>query len=350
MHNCYYKDKSEITYMFIEKKNMLFTKEASGWFKGFATIMVILSHYAEWWSWFFEEEGIREFVRYGISRMGPYGVAVFLLFSGYGLAKSAGDKRIGIKFILKRVIGVYIPYLVMVLVMEALSGELQSWDDLSDIWYGQNFWYMTVLFSFYLGFMAIWLLWGNRHIRAVLIVIFTYVYSNHLYNAGEYDFWYISNIAFAIGVLLALYESEIQKINQKIWISLSIILGMGSFYVAYSALYVERVWVTPVDEIRHRILAVTVFSLFITFAASIWSIYDPVGRFIGKYSLYFYLSHTFLFMWTINHFEYEMAVRFVIAAIVILAVSVLMGSVISKLMDILYQKAQVIVDFKKKKG
>ena len=61
--------------------------------------MIILSHYAEWWTWFYTEEGTSELIRNGISRFGPYGVAIFLLFSGYGLTKSAGNSRIGIKFI-----------------------------------------------------------------------------------------------------------------------------------------------------------------------------------------------------------------------------------------------------------
>lgn len=334
----------------MEKKNVLFTKEASTWFKWAAIVMVIVSHYAEWWAWFTAEEGTREIIRFGLSRFGPYGVAVFLLFSGYGLSKSAGNNGIGLKFILKRVIGVYIPYLVMVILLEALSGSLHSLADLSDIWYGQNFWYMTVMFSFYLAFMAIWLGFKNRHIRAVLMALFTYIYSNYLYNAGEYDFWYISNIAFAIGVILALYEKEILKLNTITRSILCVGFGLGSAYVVYSALYVDRVWAQPLDEIKSRIYAVTIFTLFIVFFASVWRYYDPVGRFLGKYSLYFYLSHTFLFMWAINHYEYEMSVRFLIATVIILVVSVTLGMLITKLTDIFYHKVQSLVDFMSKKG
>lgn len=336
--------------MNLEKKNVLFTKEASAWFKWAAIVMVIVSHYAEWWSWFTVEEGTREIIRFGLSRFGPYGVAIFLLFSGYGLSKSAGNGRIGLKFILKRVIGIYIPYLIMVILLEIGSGTLHSLADLSDIWYGQNFWYMTVLFSFYLAFMAIWLIFQNRHIRAVLMALFTYIYSNHLYLAGEYDFWYISNIAFAIGVVLALYEKEVLKLNMIVRSILSILFGLGSVYVVHSALYVDHVWAEPLDEIKSRIYAVTIFTLFIVFFVSVWRYYDPVGRFLGKYSLYFYLSHTFLFMWAINHYEYDMSVRFVIATIIILAVSVPLGMLITKLTDIFYQKVQSLVDFNAKKG
>ena len=333
-----------------EKKDVLFTKEASAWFKWIAIVMVIISHYAEWWSWFTVEEGTREIIRFGLARLGPYGVAIFLLFSGYGLSKSAGNNRIGIKFILKRVIGVYIPYLIMVILLEMFSGNVQSWKDLSDIWYGHDFWYMTVLFSFYLSFMTIWLLIKNRHIRAVCMAIFTFLYSNHLYNRGEYDFWYISNIAFAIGVILALYEVELVKINVIIRTVLMVIFGIGSIYVIYSALYVEHVWTQPYSESLSRIYAVSTFTLFVVFFASVWRYYDPVSRVLGKYSLYFYLSHTFLFMWVINHYEYDMSIRFLIATVVIIVVSILLGIVITKLTDILNQKVMTLVDFRRKKG
>ncbi len=314
------------------KGTHLFNKDISTWFKGIAIIMIILSHYAEWWTWFYTEEGTSELIRNGISRFGPYGVAIFLLFSGYGLTKSAGNHRIGIKFILKRIVSVYIPYFILVLLIDLLSGGLEDMEDIIDLLYGNDFWYMTVLFSFYLAFMAIWLIFDNCHIRAVLMVIFTYWYSNYLYKAGEQDFWYISNIAFAMGVLLALYESVIIKIVNKISFVATLIFAAGSIAVVRSALFVEHIWEQPVDEIRSRIIAVTIFTLFIVFLASRWNMYDNVLISLGKYSLYLYLSHTFLFMWTINHFEYEMSINFAIAAVIIVVVSMAIGALIELLL------------------
>ena len=155
--------------------------------------------------------------------------------------------------------------------------------DLADIWYGHDFWYMTVIFTLYLAFMGIWFVFRNRHIRAVLIALFTYLYSNYLYSSGEQEFWFISNIAFAIGVLLALYESEVLKMNTIVRVALVLVFGLASAYEVYFALYIEHVWAQPLDEIKSRIFAVTIFTLFIVFFASVWRIYDPIGRFLGKY-------------------------------------------------------------------
>ncbi len=304
----------------------LFSKKATGWFKGLAIIMVILSHFAEWWSWFEVEEGIREMVRFGVSRFGPYGVGIFFLFSGYGLTKSAGEKRIGWRFALKRLVNVYIPYLFIVILIKLMSGGFASKEDVFRIFYGQDFWYMTVLFSFYLAFMAIWLVFANRHIRAVLLAAFTWWYSNYLYTGGKMDFWFISNIAFALGVLIALYEPELKKVPGMVRGVLAVMFGAGSSYVVYSALFVEHVFAEPIDEHRCRILAVTVFVLFVAAIASVWKWYDVILPFLGKYSIYLYMWHTFLFMWAVNYFtEQEISVRFVIATGLILVVSLLMG-------------------------
>ena len=271
----------------MDKNEILYKREASTWFKGLAIIMIVLSHFAEWWSWFFTEEGNRELVRDGISRFGPYGVAIFFLFSGYGLVKSAGDKRIDWRFVAKRFVNVYIPYLVVVCVIKILSGSFnfENARDFGKFLYGDDFWYMTVLFSFYLAFMVIWYVVENRHVRAILISVFTYWYSNYLYVTGAQEFWYISNIAFAIGVL-----------------------------------------------------AVTIFTLFVASFAAVWKWYDPVIPVFGSYSLYFYLTHTFLFMWAVNNgnIHEEMKVRIFYAAVIIAVVSIVMGII----MDILLKPIQ----------
>lgn len=320
----------------MEKNSNLYARKASTWFKGLAIIMIVLSHFAEWWSWFFTEEGTREIIRDGMSRLGPYGVAIFLLFSGYGLAKSAGVKRIDWRFVARRFVSVYIPYLVVVIAIVLLSGgfDFENAEDIRKFLYGDDFWYMTVLFSFYLAFMAIWLVFKNTHFRAVLMSVFTYWYSNHLYVAGEYDFWYISNIAFAIGALFALYEPYVKKAMDKVGIVFAVAFGVWSVLIVRTTLYTEQVFAEPIDEIRSSIVAVTVFTLFVASFCAVWKWYDPVLPVFGSYSLYFYLTHTFLFMWAINtdKIQEEMKMRFLIAAGIIAVVSIVCGIIMDMLL------------------
>lgn len=324
--------------MDLAKKNVLFTRNATAWFRGLAIIMVILSHYAEWWSWFYAEEGMRELVRLGVSRFGPYGVAIFLLFSGYGLAKAAGNKRVDAKFVLKRVLSVYIPYLVMALLIELLSGGFESFEDVTDVLYGHDFWYMRIMFSFYIAFIVTGIIFVNPHMRAILIMVFTVCYSGYLYYAGKYDFWFVSNIAFALGVILAVYEPYIKKLVDRAGVMLAVIFGIASGYVVYSSLYAGHARAKTADEIWSRIIAVLIFTLFIVFLAALWKWYDPFVQILGRYSLYLYMSHTFLFMWAINYFEFGMNVNFAIAAGFILGISLVMGVLLTKMSAVLYAK------------
>ena len=310
----------------------LYTRESSGWFKGLAIIMIMLSHYAEWWEWFHAQEELVEWIRLGISQLGPYGVAIFLLFSGYGLAKSAGDRRIGWKFILKRVVNVYIPYLAVVILIDLLSGGYESVEDIAELFCGQDFWYMTVLFSFYLAFIAIWFVFENRFVRAVLMTVFTCGYNYYLYKTGEQDFWYISNIAFAIGVVLALYEPVMKKAVDKIGAVPVILLGIATVCGVCLDLYFGHRWEQSFCVTGLSMIAVFIFILFIAVMAAVWKRFDPVLPLLGKYSLYFYLSHTFLFMWTINYFECEMSLRFIIAAVLTVVVSFAVGIVMELLL------------------
>lgn len=308
-----------------EESKDFFSRKSVAWFKGFAIIMVILSHYAEWWSWFYVEEGILEQIRYICTRLGDYGVSLFFLFSAYGLAKSVGDKRVDLKFVLKRIINVYIPYLVVVILIKMLSGGFATPDEFLDIFYGQSFWYMTVIFSFYIAFMVIWFITKNRHLRAALMIVFTYAYSYYLYSAGNQDFWYTSNTAFAIGGLIGLYEAYIKKVTDKAGIMLTIVLGIASLYNMRWLFFGQHAWADPLEEIRMHMISIALFALFIALFACVWKWYDPILRRVGKYSLYFYLSHTFIFMWAVNYFTFEISMRFLVASVLIIIASLILG-------------------------
>ena len=56
--------------------------------RGIGILMVIASHYAEWYGDVLQNETLQ----YALTRLGCYGVDIFFLVSGYGLVKSAGKK------------------------------------------------------------------------------------------------------------------------------------------------------------------------------------------------------------------------------------------------------------------
>lgn len=316
----------------------LFSKKASLWFRGLAILLVIASHYAEWWAWFTPSEGNAELFRQACSRLGPYGVAIFFLFSGYGLARSAGDGPMTLRFILRRVLASYLPYLIVAGIIDAMSGGFSDPEDFLEYLYGHDYWFMVVLFQFYIGFILIWTV-PHRHFRGVLFSLFVLLLSWRLYQKGEHSFWYISNPAFGLGALLALYEPFFRKVLDKSRPFMLALLSAAMGIVIYFGLYSQApaLW-SPEKTVRYELLAVQVWTLLIIWLAPLLNRCDPLLCLLGKYSLYLYLTHQFLFLRTINGLGGSFSTRFLAAAAITLAASLALGAVISRLSAVLLKK------------
>lgn len=302
----------------------LMNKRETDWFRGMAAVMVVLSHYAEWWTWFTPTEGNAEVFRLVLSKLGPYGVDIFFLFSGYAMVKSLGQERMHPQFIWKRIKNVYIPYFLVVGVIELLSGGFASLHDFWQFVSGKDYWYMFVLFIFYIGFIAVYTIMGGKGPRCAVFCIFTYAFSYALYEAEMQDFWFISNIAFAIGVVAAEYEEPIKRVTDKVGSVLIAVFAVGMVFVVRSGLD-ENVAVGREEEqlLRMEIGAAVIWTLLVLLLVSRLRIKEKTVAFLGKCSLYIYLTHTYIFMWCVNAVEWSFALRFLASAVITVAVSVL---------------------------
>lgn len=264
----------------------MITKEATKWFRGIAILMVVASHYAEWVGTA-GNEALREF----ITRLGDFGVDIFFLVSGYGLAKAAGDKKITLNFIWKRVVSAYLPYLFIIGGLEILdgafiSGVLADKESLFKFLSGYDYWFMMNLFVFYLLFF---ICWSYKYVRIPVLAAGVFLYSNYLFEAGRMEFWYVSNIAFVVGALYAEIEPLIQKIfKEYIFKILGAVIMLGSLY------YGNRIFILP-DEAGTLVKLHLIFSIGTALLASGKWIKGYVLPVLGSYSLYFYLLHTRLF-------------------------------------------------------
>lgn len=311
-------------------KEQLMSKRETTWFRGIAAVMIVLSHYAEWWSWFVPTQGNAETIRYALSKLGVYGVDIFFLFSGYAMVKSLGQECMHLDFVWKRIKNVYIPYLIVIGIIELLSGGFSSINDFIHYLTGRDYWYMAVLFIFYIGFIAVYSIMGGKGPRVVTFCIFTYIFSNVLYSKGMHDFWYVSNIAFAIGVIVGEYEEPVKKLVEKLWIPLVIILSAGMVQAVRSGLK-EGTMIGSVPGERllfMEISATVVWTFLILVLASKCRIKDKTLAFLGKHSLYIYLIHTYVFMRCVNNFKLDYLWIFVIAAVITVVVAYLLNRII----------------------
>lgn len=323
----------------------LMNKRETDWFRGIAALMVVLSHYGHWWNILTPTQGNVETFRFALTKLGVYGVDIFFLFSGYAMIKSLGDRKMSWQFVWKRIKNVYIPYFLIILAIELYAGALTSLHDLWIVACGYKYWYMMVLFLFYIGFIVIYALIRIKWLRTVIFCIFTYIMSYTLYKKGMQSFWYVSNIAFAIGIIAGEYEETFKKIIDKIWIYMLIVLSIGMAFATKWGLDGGVNWGgNPADyQIWVQIGATVVWTLLILILASKCHINEVIFAFLGKNSLYLYLTHVFVAMQCINFPKIEsMSVRFIISPVCIIAVAILCNLIISCMWRLLSMLASLI--------
>lgn len=367
----------------------LMPKRKTDWFRGIAAVMVILSHYAEWWTWFTPVEGSGAVFQLALTKLGIYGVDIFFLLSGYAMVISLGQNPMNKRFVWKRIKNTYIPYFIIIGIIELISEGFVSLQDFLYFASGYDYWYMFVLFIFYISFMLIYAIIKNKGLRVTAFCIFTYILSRILYDKGMSDFWYVSNIAFALGVIAGEYESRIKKVIYSLWIPLIVLLAAGMIpFIQWGLDGGVKFGQNPEDyQLSFQLGATVVWTLLILVLASrcsikIWLrnfiknlrpstnlypsdaefsykpksidppanskecpgffpgilqrccmipyyIIEKIFAFLGKYSLYLYLTHTYIFMQCVNKLECSYAGRFAVSALITVAVSFLCSTIIT---------------------
>ena len=313
------------------KSKDLFDRQTGYWFRGIAIIMVIASHYAEWWSLFLAVEGRAEDFRLALSKLGVYGVNIFFLFSGYGLTKAAENKGVDGNFILRRMQSVYIPYLVIIGIVQILSGGFASFSDFVGFLYGKDYWFMVVIFLFYIGFVLLWQVLKNPHLRILIFLLYTFAIIQVLYDKNMQSFWYVSNMAFALGILMGTYETGLCRVPLLVRI---LLIPLLLAFTIYYELYMDQAGMTPEQILRLQMLNTVLWTTQIACIASLIPWHGPVFIALGKRSLPLYLVHTFIFMKCVNALNCSIPLRYVIAAVATVIAAVLCESLITGLIKL----------------
>lgn len=311
--------------------------QTTDWFRGVAALMVVASHYAEWWAWFIPTEGNAELFRLALTKLGGYGVSLFFLFSGYGLVKSLKG-RVDLSFVLRRLEKVYLPYLLVVGILELVSGGFSSPEKLWAYLTGYDYWYMMVLFLLYLGFILLWLPPCPKPLRILGLSLYIFLLFLYFHGKGMQSFWYTSNFAFVLGVIAAEYESALKWLIKVAGPFLIAFTAAAMIPVIRSGLGLDGRPPLPPEDIRlvwQGVGAEILWTLLILFLAAVWK---PQGRFmalLGKNSLYIYLIHTFVFMRCVNLLTYEIAARFAVSALLTVLFSLLCGIAMNGILRLL---------------
>lgn len=291
---------------------MINTKTSS-FFRGIAILMVIASHYAGW----MYVEPVHPIAKEFVSTWGVYGVDIFFLLSGYGLVKSASKNGIDKMFVLKRFLSSYLPYVLIVGFIEIIDQSLSDGQAVINLLTGYDYWYMYVLFVMYIIFMVFYKI---DKFKEVLVSIGVIAFSIWLWSVGREDFWELSNGAFLIGIYAATIEKTkpdfFKKISLRIAIPVAGIAGTLIFNAVLKS--VGGLW--P-EMIRSMFFTLAAFGIIINVKG-----FGVVLSSLGKYSLYIYLLHTYLF-WKfvfINE-DWAYAPSAMLAGAITLVISVAVG-------------------------
>lgn len=311
---------------FQNKSAGLIPRHGTDWLKGLAILMIIVSHYFDFWSQAVSLEGNAKLFCLGMMKLGDYGAALFLMLSGYGLVKSLKGGRVTFRFMGRRLQNVYFPYLIIMGLIDLYNGAFTDLASVGRFLTASSHWFLTVLFILYIAFMILWAVPLPKWLRVITITLFTFAFSSCLYLDGRQDFWFCSNFAFPLGVLIAEYEKETKWICQKAGSVLLPISALMMIPVIISGLGLNGAPISAIKSVQDLLQftgAQLNFCLLIIFFTSKWPLFDPVIRFVGKISYYLYLTHTFIFVKVVNALECNIGVRFIIAALVTLAVTII---------------------------
>ncbi len=298
--------------------------KTSKWFRGVAIILVLLSHYAEWIGAWEKLEGLRSF----ICMFGIYGVSMFFFLSAYGLVKSAQSKKMDFFFILRRIVTVYIPYLLVAGVIALVDRTIKDGKDMLYYLIGHDYWFMMNLFVFYLLFFLFWKIGFGRKCFLTIGIL---CYSLLLYKAQYANFWIVSNGAFVIGVLFSSYEEKmIAWMKQKKSSSIQIGTGKRLTLLAFTVCLLLHILSYIQYRTTYQLGWLLVFSLSFTGITMVLYYCFPMkGKLlgcVGTYSLYVYLFHTRIYavMFSfIGRLPYKVVI--ILVFIATLAVSIAVG-------------------------
>lgn len=297
------------------KENNFFSIDNSLFLRGIATVLVVLAHYSQWYI----SMGNKNLFWMLLSKAGRYGVAIFFLVSGYGIVCSA-SKGLDSRWVGKRLLNVYIPYLCIQGLIHILNHT--EWSGKQTVRYllGLDTWFVFVILIFYILFFLVWKYGKQRMIWMTAGVVGISVLLGIL---TKDSVWYASNITFLMGVVLAKYRDGFPVFtgNRKI-VRCGLAFGLFIICGVFYSYFMNR---SQILYISGKITASVVWVIFIISLFPMQIKGMPFINRIGEASLEIYLIHGLIIQELSKHFP---NVNLFVIAIVSFVLSLVTGQCI----------------------
>lgn len=258
--------------------------------RGISALFVIAAHYSIWIALLDGVSFIKP-VSLGLGQLGGMGVLLFFFVSGYGINESYGDKKDLKGYILKRFLGVYLPYVLMKLITvtaEILCGV--SAEDLAiPLRYLQILiipdWFVLVIVLQYISYYVC-----SRFVKKHLIIgsiVIDALMSAVFILTDKPLGWFNALWLFTFGVLVSRYQPKMREFIEKRLIICSVVSFVG--FAAFGALFAALKsggWINVVKPVSGIFLC-----LFICCLLRRIDLSNRVIMWCGKRSLYLYIVH-----------------------------------------------------------
>lgn len=319
--------------------------------KGFSILTIAIMHLVQ-----MKELAIPNAINKAAS-FGGTGVHIFFLCSGFGLYLSNKKHNLSwIKFLKRRVIKIYIPYIIIVLISAFLPFVYTDGDKLNALMshilfykmfvpkyessFGGQMWYISTLFQFYLLFVPLCMLKSKLFNKKFGVIC-----------SGISVFWWIMTAAlgisdiriwgsfflqylweFAVGMILADYLGNGKDIEIKTeWLILFAVVGTGLATFLKLKGGILTAFNDPLALLGYGSIAILIYML------NVKIIYKVIG-FISSISYEWYLVHVLVYISAFRLFPTESLEKYIVAFAAFggsIAVAVFYKKVSGKMIDFL---------------
>lgn len=272
-----------------EHSSDFLAKDTTDFFRGLAILVILFGHIIQF--------GLPNYngALKILYHLGSAGSAAFLFLSGYASAVSSlKTERLGLGWLVKRIVRLYLTFLpvyavsaVCVLIQKPdgvslTLGKLITQMSLMTLPLFLN-WYLKVQAVLYIVFFALSML-PRKKLRGLITAVLCAVYIFVCIHFGIQNFWFLSVLAFPLGVLTGDFRDKIVVFLSR--------LSFGRIAVFFSVCFIwwlsyqESLGVRRTAVYTNLILAAAILLFSFDFKLKI----EPVN-FFGRYSLEIYLWH-----------------------------------------------------------
>ncbi|PEW16951.1 hypothetical protein COD21_04285 [Bacillus cereus] len=318
--------KEEIMEFDYNLKNYL-NKNWSNQLKGIAIILVILGHLQL------------------ISHAGAWGVAIFLIVSGFGLTQSYLKSGIN-NFFKKRVSKVLVPYSIVTLIWVVIDAFIGIKHSISSTIlaliginlneeFDKSMWYITFILMWYIIFYITFKFIRNNSIRIIVLFVFSIMFY-------KFSFIFPSSVGvglyvleFPIGVLLGLTYKRIIDIKTnklKIIQSILTICCFGLFFILYTQFDSYKAYL--LESLFFAIGSISAFGML-----SLYSVKMKLIEWIGIISFEIYL---FEFIFISNYkFIFNLSLNIWVERFIYLVFVVFLSLILQKLIGTINKSSKL---------